>query len=350
MFRSLFISVLLASPAAAESFVSDAFGILPETEMSSQRAAWAGLRDGTANSITAPEAPDAVLIFIGPKALTAGKDDGHATALAFDRHGNLVQGVEAAFTLETNQTLRAEMTDGIADVLFVPEPNAGTFAGGASIGSLQSPRALYRVTADMESVTPILSDVPRLQAEMFTTLSSAQLADQYGNPVEDGVGTALILFHYSGAATLISAPVREAQAEATILGRDIETGGSVTLRLGTTAASARFEVQRVDAAAAPGLQVWGKDDIGAIGVRLGPLATAEGYMVTDGSPVEIAVSAEGTDQVLARGWVQDGYFETFLRRPSADDTLTVTFKTAVGLETRKVTVGRGSPHDIRGAE
>ncbi|MDD9920866.1 MAG: hypothetical protein OXQ92_01090 [Boseongicola sp.] len=350
MFRLFAITLFFASPVLAESYVSDAFGILPATAISPERSNWAGLRDSEASSLTQPEDVDAVLIFIGPKALVAGKDVGHAVSLSFDRHGNLVQDTEARFSMETNGILNTKVRDGIADALFSPNPTAGTFAGGASVGDIQSPRALYRVTADLESAALAFGETPVLRAESFTTLASSELADQYGNPVEDGVGTTMILSHETGQATLLSAPVREAKAEAVLLGRDIESDGSASIHIASVQGSGAFEYQGLTIGAPPELAVWEIEEIGAVGLRLGPFTTTSGHLLTDGSLVEVGIAAEDGTELQINGWLQDGYFETVVQRPAESKNLTVAFKTVVGSETRVVAIEPHAPKPIRGAE
>lgn len=350
MVRNLALVLLLSTPAAAETYISDAFGILPEGTISNERAAWSGLRDGSVTRKVQSDKADAVLIFIGPKALVAGKDKGHAMALAFDRHGNLVQDARAVFSLESNDILETNVRDGIADVLFLPEPKADTFAGGASIDGLQSPRALYRVTADLESVTPAFKGTQIVKSETFGTVESVDLADQYGNLVEDGVGTSVVLSHNGGTYTLLAAPIRESKAEAVILGRDMLAGGTTTLHIGSASSSEAFEYQHQVASGSPDLTVWALEEIGAIGLRLGPVATEAGHLLTDGSPVVIRVFGDGGNEVQSDGWIRDGFFETVVRRPSVDDKLTVTFQTALGFEPRSIEVGVAAPDVVRGAE
>ncbi|MDE9450234.1 hypothetical protein J3R80_07090 [Aliiroseovarius sp. Z3] len=349
MLRLAILLSVFAAPATAQDHVSDAFGILPAEALSTDRAAWAGLRDGGTFVMTKAGGAHGLLIFVGPKALVAGRDDGHAVALAFDAFGNLVQGARAGFSLEANGLIGADVRDGIADVLFWPEPVAGTFAAGVSIGDLQSPRALYLVTADLASVVPAIEPAANLEAETVSTFSSAELRDRYGNPVEDGTGTTLLLTHDDGSTTLLSAPVRETRAEATVLVRDVAAGGALDLTIATASASAEVGLDAFTGASQPDILVWSMDDIGAIGLRIGPLTTGSGYLLTDGALVEVAVTAGG-ETVAALGWVQDGYFETILRRPSGVASLEVAFTTALGSEQRVVTVRDTAPATIRGAE
>lgn len=349
MFRfAIFLSVL-ATPLAAQDHVSDAFGILPAEALSNDRAAWAGFRTGDVPVVTKAGEADALVIFVGPKALVAGRDEGHAVALAFDAFGNLVQGAQASFSLETNGAMGAEVRNGIAGVLFRPEPAAGTFAAGVSIGPLQSPRALYQVTADLASVAPAIEPAADLEAETVATISSTELRDRYGNPVEDGTGTTLTLTHDDGSTTLLSAPVREARAEATMLVRDIGAGGSLRLDLATADVSAEVGFEALTGESPTDVLVWAMDDIGAIGLRIGPVTTGAGFLLTDGSPVEVTVTSGG-EAMGTLGWLRDGYFEAVLRRPSRDASVEVAFTSALGSQTRGVKVLEAAPSSIKGVE
>ena len=349
MLRILALCFLPTAPLAAETHISDAFGILPISELSAERAAWAGLRDGAETVFTRAGEADALLIFIGPKALVAGAEDGHAVALAFDQHGNLAQGAEAVFSLETNGLQSDLVLDGIADTLFRPDPLAGTFAGGASIGDLQSPRALYRVTADLESVVPVIEHTSLLRAETFATIRSTELTDRHGNLVEDGTGTTVLLTHDDGTTTVLATPVKEARSEASILVRDIASGGKLHLELGTSTATEAVEYSATERGSPTDLHVWALQEIGAVGLRLGPVTTAAGHLMTDGSPVQVSISVPG-DTVQTRGWLRDGYFQTVLRHPGRASKLTATFRTALGEETRVISVGVNAPARIRGVE
>ena len=89
MFRLITLFALIGSPSLAESYVSDGFGIVPAEALSDERAAWAGLRIGDKADVVPAGEPASILLFVGPKALVAGKDEGHAVALVFDAQGNL---------------------------------------------------------------------------------------------------------------------------------------------------------------------------------------------------------------------------------------------------------------------
>ncbi len=90
MLRIALFSTLAALPAPvlAQDHASDAFGIVPLSELSEVRAAWSGLRTGADTGVQPPEPAEKILFLLGPKSLVAGKEQGHAVALILDRRGN----------------------------------------------------------------------------------------------------------------------------------------------------------------------------------------------------------------------------------------------------------------------
>ncbi len=347
MFRFA-ICFLLPSWAFADTFVTDAFGILPRAEISEARASWAGLQTGSVLNTIQPQSPDAVLLFIGAKSLVAGKEKGHAVALALDAHGNLVQEADAMFALETNDMQSTIINDGLADVIFFPAPITGTFTGGADVEGIQSARALYRVVADLESVQPTLGSSDPLKTENFTTLSSDELIDQFGNPVEDGVGTTLQLTHKDGATTLLSAPVRETRAEATLLVRDLKTGGQLSSVLGINSETASVDLEPLLSSGSIEVRLWKVEDLEAVAIRVGPVSTDAGHLLVDGSPVATTVVA-GNETVSQNGWLLGGYFETVLPLSGSLISYEVTISTALGEQSSIVKLTE-MPTKIRGAE
>lgn len=346
MLRIAFVILLTSASAGAET-VSDAFGILPASALSEERAAWAGLREGReTNSIDANEA-SSILLFIGPKSLVAGKDDGHAVALAFDQHGNLAQKSNVEFRL-SDMTRSAPMSDGISDVLFMPEPTAGTFTGGASIGGLQSARALYRVVADIASVQPSLIETDTLVSENYSVLSTENLVDQYGNPVEDGVGAMLLLKHADGTISQLSPTIREAGAEATFLVRDVSSGGTLVASLGTNTATSPIDFEGITLENPIGMRLWSDERLNATAFRIGPIGTSEGHLLNDGVPVTLTISADGAS-LQETGWVQDGYFASTTPLPPTFDQAELKLSTPFGDVTQIVPLS-DAPEKLRGAE
>ena len=336
MIRSFCLFMAFASNVQAESYISDAFGIVPESAISGDRATWAGLRSGSSDQITPPSDPSEVFIFIGAKSLVAGKDEGHAVALALDKYGNLLREGVVEFSLETNENVTAFVRDGIADRVFQPDPKAGVFVGGVSIGNLQSARALYRVTSDLESVSPQVMAAAPFRVEAFEMITTSSLEDQYGNLVEDGMGMTLLLDHADGATTILSAPVREAKAEATLLVRDIYSGGIVKAYLGKNNGSQTTDLKPLSASAPAEVQIWQMRDINSVGVRIGPMTTDAGHFLNDGAPISITVDDGDGSLMSLSGWLLDGVFEGIVPGLSDQVSYTVTYKTALGQETRTI--------------
>lgn len=346
MLRIAFLIVLTSASAGAET-VSDAFGILPASALSEQRAAWAGSREGREPDLGVPDKASAILLFIGPKSLVAGKDYGHAVALAFDQHGNLAQQGDANFRLpEISRS--APLADGIAEILFMPEPTAGTFTGGASIGGFQSARALYRVVADVDSVWPTLIETDALVSENYSVLSTDDLVDQYGNPVEDGVGTMFLLKHADGTTSQMSPTIREASAEATFLVRDVSSGGALEASLGINSEISLFDYEEITLEEPIGMRLWTDESLNATAFRIGPIGTSEGHLLNDGVPVTLTISAEGAS-LQETGWIQDGYFASTTPLPPSFDQAELKLSTPFGKVTQFVPLS-DAPEKVRGAE
>lgn len=351
MFRLILPLIFFPLQGLAGETVSDAFGILPEDALSPERAVWAGLRTGIAPSDVAPEETDAILVFVGPKALVAGKDEGHAVALVLDRHGNLAaDGLPVDFVVGEVGMTDPSTRYGIGDVLFTPDPIAGTHAAGAHAGKRQSPRALFRVTADLGSATSSFVDVPPAPFESVTTLRTNDITDRFGNPVESGAVMPLLLRHEDGDYSSATAVVIDGRAEADVLVRNMESGGPVEVTLaGRSLQGTALDLKPIARANTTEVVVWQIPDLDALGLRIGPIMTGVGHMLTDGAPVSVTATTASGDKANAEGWVQDGYFETMLPLPAASESVEVAFETPIGPETRRVTP-TVPPLDVRGLE
>lgn len=347
MLRWVLLSLMASGTAHAET-VSDAFGILPKSALSEERAAWAGLQKGNRDTQMKAEVPAAMELFVGPKSLVAGKDDGHAVALVFDRHGNLLHEGEVTFELSNGGTLASEVFDGIADVVFTPDPVAGTYAGGAQLDGLQTPRALYRVVADIGSVQPNLTRPATLVSESFAELSTRELADQFGNAVDDGVGSKLLMRHLDGTTSQLSFGVREGRAEASFLVRDVATGGRLNVTLGANTEAENFGFQSVEASGAIRIRLWPVDELNATAVRIGPISTNAGHLLNDGAPVTLTVSTSG-QKIEETGWLKDGYFDAQLPLVPTSDVYLVTVTTPLGVVSETVALGDAAK-TVRGSE
>lgn len=341
MLRLLLPLIFLPVPVLAGETLSDAFGILPAEAISAERASWAGLRNGEEAAEIAPETVDSLLVFVGPKSLVAGKDEGHAVALVLDRHGNLAaDGLAVDFTIGGTRMTDAATRDGIGHVLFFPDPVAGTHAAGARAGTRQSPRALFRVTADLGSATTAFLPLPPAQTESVATLRTEDIADRFGNPVEAGAAIPLLLRHTDGTHSAATAVVIGGRAGADLLIRNMEAGGTVEATLaGRSLQETSVTLQPLTRPAATDAVLWQIPDLDALGLRIGPLMTGAGHMLTDGAPVRVTATTSSGDTATAEGWVKDGYFETTLPLSSTSESVEIAFETPLGAETRRSAPG-----------
>ena len=321
MIRLPLALVLTTQMAAAQDFTTDAFGILPTAQLG-DRANWAGLRQSPVGGETmqAAEPADAVIFFVGPKSIVAGDEPGHAVALGLDVHGNMVSEAQAEVRLGYGPNVTVNTLDGIASVLFTPPPQAGVFLAGVEIGGVQSARADYRVTADLATVLPRFAESETLVlSETFGEVRTAPLTDAYGNSVDDGVGVSFVLTDETGTTTFLPSVVREDAARSIVLARDIAGSQTGQLALaGTSAGGLNLTVDDMLIEDAGTFVVWAEPSINAVRIRLGPLATPNGYLVPDGTAAQVDMVASDGTRRSAQGWVLDG-FVTFglLLSPSA---------------------------------
>lgn len=310
MIRFIFTFLVSAQMASAQNFTTDAFGILPSDQLG-DRENWAGLRQSPlVGEIIQDAGPtDAVILFVGPKSIVAGGEPGHATAFGLDVHGNMINGGQAVVRLGYGPDVTIDTVNGIADVLFTPPPQAGVFLAGIEIDGVQSARADYRVTADLATVLPRFADTQaRVLSETFGEIETAPLTDAYGNSVDDGVGLSFVFTDETGATTFLPSVVRDNVARSVVLARDIEGASAGDLALaGTSVGGFSLTVEDMVIEDAGAFLVWAEPAIDAIRIRLGPLATTNGYLVPDGTAALIdMVASDGSGQ-SAQGWVLDGY-------------------------------------------
>lgn len=132
--------LLVAAPVMGDTFVADAFGLHDPVKTAPERRDWAGQRDK--GDVIAPQEPDRLVIFAGPKSIVAGKDPGHVVAIVVDRFGNLVaDGTPATVTVAGDLT-PTTTTGGIADQLVTPRTRAEELFVGVTAGARQSPKAM----------------------------------------------------------------------------------------------------------------------------------------------------------------------------------------------------------------
>ena len=352
----------------AQAVTTDAFGIVPGVMPEGSRQHWAGLRghETGAERVAPDTAAASAILFAGPKSVVAGKEDEHVVVLALDRHGNMLDGASVRFSIAPQEPVTRVTQKGIGDVRFRPDTRAGAYLAGADLGTdleegadgepqgaVQSARADYNVTADLASVAPrLVAPEAEIGAEIFSDLVTEPLADRFGNRVEDGVGPSVLLRGGDGRYTLLSAPVSDGVAQAVILTRDVAGLLQGALALGGQV-SAQTPV-RVAAPALdgpPGLVVWPLPSLDAVMVRVGPMATDAGYVLTDGSPVRLEVTDKTGGGITTSGWALDGFVSLMLPLSPGGAPFDVTVSTAFG-GTRQ-TVPLTEPPEgqtIRGAE
>ncbi|WP_400082977.1 hypothetical protein [Yoonia sp. R78084] len=310
MIRLPLALMLTTQMAVAQDFTTDAFGILPTAQLG-DRANWAGLRQSPVGGDTMQNAQpaDAVIFFVGPKSIVAGGEPGHAVALGLDAYGNMVSEVQAEVRLGYGPIITGNTRDGIANVLFTPPPQAGMLLAGAEIDGVQSARADYRVTADLATVLPSFAEREmRVLSETFGEIKTAPLMDAYGNSVDDGVGVSFVLTDETGGSTYLPSVVREDAARSVVLARDLAGSHNGQLALaGTSAGGLNLTVDDVLIEDAGTFVVWAEPAIDAVQIRLGPLATPNGYLVPDGTAAQVDMVASDGTRRSAQGWVLDGF-------------------------------------------
>ncbi len=304
----LLAALVLVHPAMAETPVSDAFGLYNPATTAVERQAWAGWTGGDTPHYIAPQDPDRLVIFAGPKSLVAGKDPGHVVAIVVDHLGNLVSdGTPSAITVDGASTA-TKTTGGIADLLLSPRTMAEDLFVGAAAGARQSPKAMLSITADLQSVPPRLSE-PLSDAASDTVfeVASADLVDGYGNPVPDGTGVSVILRHADGSHSLAPGLALQDRALARFIARDIPGPAVATMTLGSLVSDAvPFSVMAQIPIGLPELELESLAAIGAQRLTLGPFLTTDGYSLADGAQVVVIADLSNGKQVTEQAWALDG--------------------------------------------
>ena len=319
------LACLAATPALAQEFRPDAFGLAPTGTGAGARAAWSGAG-------VPPGEVDRVLIIVGPKSLVAGKDEGHSVAILLDRAGNLVADGTPTALRVGDDTIAATTRAGIADHLFLPAPQARELLFGATAGLRQSPRTMVRVVADVGSIAPALSQEPRIiPDEVFFGLRTVPLVDKFGNAAEEGTAVTVRLGHADGTHSLATAPATDGDAEARFLSRDIAGALTAVAVVGANSAAPQAATIVAPAALAPpDVTVEILPSIHALRMVIGPFLTTAGYAIGDGSAVE--VTATGPDGVAHRasGWTRDGTLSVMLPIAAPEDMRNLQVTSALG--------------------
>lgn len=316
----LMMNLCLAAPIWAdqgEGYLSDAFGLVPLAWIAEERAEWSGVQAMEKNQkfqnvMRYSDGADSCAVFIGPKSLVAGRDEGHTVTIALDRHGNLVaDGLPVTFRVGGERQEGASTRNGIGDLIFAPATEAGTFAAGAEVDSCQSPRALYGVTADLASVPLMVIPEDTGAPEQVMGLTTAPLVDRYGNPVEDGTALTVMMDHGVGNYSQFTARSIGAVGRGDLLTRDMPERAVVSATLATTVSKVtEVEIARVRLSQAPELRLWVREDLRELRLRVGPLTTDAGHLLYEGAEVVATVRAPDGAVAHVSGWAQDGYVWT----------------------------------------
>ena len=336
MIRLIAFILCVTPPVYAQSTFSDAFGIMPSVNVSDTRRSWAGMQSQDSTQVAVPAgAADTVLLFVGPKSITAGMEDAHAVALGLDRFGNLVANDSAARIIVGSTILPSLAThNGIAHVLFRPAPISGTFPAGATIGNRQSQRVIFRVTSDLSQLTPTLEELGEgTPIETLAGIHSPVLQDTWGNIVEDGIAANIFIAHEDGTHTLLTTAILGGQISAQLLTRDIASEGVVTTNIGAlTSPPILLSLKNIQALGPTNAQVWAVPEIDAIHLRAGPFMTDQGHLLIDGALVTITVRTHAGQLREQSGWIKDGYFNTLVALTPGGKPLEVTIQTPLGRE------------------
>ena len=306
-------ALLLAASARADNVVTDAFGILPANAVSAERKSWAGLRTaGNAPETIQPDTTETILLFIGAKSLVAGEEEGHIVVIGFDRFGNTVaDGTTTTFRVGDAVLGGSDTRAGIADLVFMPEPVAGTYLLGAEMGGRLSSRARYRVTSVIADMTPsIMTKTGPLAPDTNHEVRTSGLIDRYGNAADDGLITAIMLSHDDGSTTLLSALVTDGSAVGQLLTRDITADGAIRATIGNrTGEGTPLQFIQTTLSEDTSVRVWPVADLDAIGLRIGPIETDLGYLLWDGARIDVTVIDRTRTRQSQTAWVRDGHAE-----------------------------------------
>lgn len=325
MFRKyllIFALILVPAGVTAQEFLSDAFGLVPVSTLNeTDRANWSGLQehltpDGAPSAYKALAEPaETLLIFVGPKSAVAGKDKVQAVSIALDRLGNTIaDGTDVKFRSGVSEHVMTSTRYGVADWLFMPEPETGAFYIGASIGNRQSVRADFRVVPDLDSVDlSVVLPEHAFQPEAFADLRTPVLQDRFGNAVGDGVAIQMLLEHPDSSFTLGAGLTLADGWQARLLTRGLPSEAEMRLGLGRGKSQpVRFSVSRLNATHVPEVIATEIPDLAAMRLRVGPFLTNAGYMLNDGVPVSLSVSFKNQPAKTIKGWSRDGMFEAVL--------------------------------------
>lgn len=324
------ICFMSPAQAAAEGWATDAFGLFDPSLANEERRAWSGHRLGEPS--TTPGPVEEVLLFVGPKSLVAGEDDGHAVSILLDRDGNLAANDTQVEMRVDEDRVTVETSRGIADHLFQPEPVSGTLALGATAGAIQSARATARVVANIGTVAPRLGSVnENIRYEAFFELSADGMNDAYGNVLDDGTYARFVLSHLDGTHSLMSATTQNGTATARFLARDIGTEAEAEARIGAALTDrGQINIQPLLAAGNLRAVATSVPSIRSTRIEIGPFGTDAGYALPDGADVTAALTGKDGTLHTVSGWVQDGVFTGLFPAADLPDVPVMRVETVLG--------------------
>lgn len=327
----ILLVVLIAQPATAEPLISDAFGLYDRETAGADRPNWAGWIGGGAGARIAPQAPDQLIIFAGPKSIVAGKDPGHVVAIGVDRFGNLIEDGTTATVTVSGAARLTETTGGIADILIAPRPYAEDLFVGVTIGQRQSPKAMLSVVADIDSIRPGLAGpIPEVVSESRFEVVSAPLVDRFGNPVPQGTGAQVLLRH-GDSYSLGQGLAPSDRALIRFIARDIFGPATATMTLGAQSSEAvALSIRTPVPAGNPALERESLNAIAAQRLTIGPFLTTDGYALADGAPVSVTFALINGAQVDDAAWVRDGEISLLLPFADPDAVVKLTVQSPLG--------------------
>jgi hypothetical protein len=310
--------ITVPSLAMAEMYFSDAFGLVETKNFEdSKRASWSGVQEliyqnkVVSQHYSEPKKSDTLLTFIGPKSAVAGKDDVHAVTIIQDRLGNMVaDNTDVIYKLGLPKFVDTFTQSGIADVIFIPQPNAGTFHTGATTKNKQSARAEYRIVPDLDALDLIIEPVKKTPLpEAFSSVQSIPLKDKYENPIGDGVAFQLHLKHPDKSTTVATGVSVDDIARSRLLTRTLYNEANVFAWLGNIQSEPiPFFFQQIKLNVPPKITATALPSIDAVEFKLGPFLTEAGHMLNDGTPLSVSVTFSGQPKQVLNGWLKDGMF------------------------------------------
>jgi hypothetical protein len=338
LLATIILTLVTVNFAAADTVMTDAFGIYTTAPEQEARSFWAGYSENISGLEPLGKKAQAgavqdVLFFLGPKNLVAGGHKGQAMALVLDAAGNLVAD-GAAVKMTTGQNIaEAPTNSGIASVFYQPGTLAGQFHAGATVKAQQSNRAEYQVVPDLTGIVPIWAQKSISQAlfENYADLKTAPLSDRFGNEILEGAGGQVQLAHGNGLITLLPFVTVQGVGQARLLTRDIPGGGQINLNFERrTSQLLGFEIDFPESAGLLQIRAMNDAETASTKLQLGPFLTTEGHALNDGTTVQVQVTTSSGKVLQESGWILNGLLSITLLVDSQAFPLTVEATSPLG--------------------